>query len=108
MLMLTPIYVIVSIASQRRFLSYWSILLLAPTEAPPKFWVVPRLLPEERPKVYLTEIRVRMSEASSNIMRNAIKAVSSALEMTRRNETQDKGNGDVWVSLSRCDLMGNE
>jgi len=93
-------WVSVSIASQRRFLSYWSILLLAPTDVPANFWSIPRLPAEQRSKVYLTDVRVRMME-SSNILRSTIKAVSSALEVARWGEVKEKGKGDIWISLAR-------
>lgn len=90
----------VSIASQRRFLMYWSILLLSPKDVPRGFWADPPLPVPERPKVYIREVRVRLRE--SNLMaRKAIRAVNSVFEMAGKSDDHERGKGEIWISLAR-------
>ncbi|KAG8906498.1 Telomerase protein component 1, partial [Tulasnella sp. 408] len=90
----------VSISSQRRFLLYWSILLMSPQDVPKGFWADPPLPVDQRPKVYLREVRVRLRE-SNGMARKAIRAINSALEMAGRGDDQDRGKGEIWISLAR-------
>lgn len=90
----------VSIASQRRFLLYWSILLLSPQDVPKGLWADPPLPIDERPKVYLREVRVRLQE-SNGVARKAIRAINSALEMAGKGDEKDRGKGEIWISLAR-------
>lgn len=91
---------LVSIASQRRFLLYWSILLLSPQDVPKGLWADPPLPIDERPKVYLREVRVRLQE-SNGVARKAIRAINSALEMAGKGDEKDRGKGEIWISLAR-------
>ncbi|KAG8905161.1 large subunit of alpha-aminoadipate reductase, partial [Tulasnella sp. 417] len=90
----------VSIASQRRFLLYWSILLMSPQDVPKGFWADPPLPVDQRPKVYLRGVQVRLRE-SNGMARKAIRAINSALEMAGRGDEKDRGKGEIWISLSR-------
>ncbi|KIO15939.1 hypothetical protein M407DRAFT_34432 [Tulasnella calospora MUT 4182] len=90
----------VSIASQRRFLLYWSILLMSPHDVPKGFWADPPLPVDQRPKAYLREVRVRLRE-SNGMARKAIRAINSALEMAGRGDEKERGKGEIWISLAR-------
>ncbi len=91
--------IVVSIASQRRFLYYWSLLVLSPQDVPLHFWSNPPLPIQERPQVYLKEIRIRMREGG--VARTALSFLNSALEVAGRGGEDERGKGDVWVSLAR-------
>ncbi|KAG9003093.1 Telomerase protein component 1 [Tulasnella sp. 427] len=90
----------VSIASQRRFLLYWSILLMSPKDIPQGFWADPPLPLDQRPKIYLREVRVRLKEANG-MARKAIRAINSAFEMAGKTDDRDRGKGEIWISLAR-------
>jgi len=83
----------ISIPSQRRWLHYWSLLLLH--RAPRNFWT-----DEPHPKVHIISITLRMREASA-IKNRFIKATNAILDRT--SEKKYKGKGGVWVSLARYD-----
>lgn len=91
----------VSIHSQRRWLYYWSLLLTQ--QGPADFWPLNPHPDAPRPKVRITQIRVRMREVSGMKM-NIVRAAN--LMMDRRSsgssgKADDKGH--VWVSLARYD-----
>ncbi|KAG9048212.1 Telomerase protein component 1 [Tulasnella sp. UAMH 9824] len=69
-------------------------------DVPRGFWADPPLPVDQRPKVYLREVRVRLRE-SNGMARKAIRAINSALEMAGRGEDQDRGKGEIWISLAR-------
>ncbi|GLB39123.1 hypothetical protein LshimejAT787_0602850 [Lyophyllum shimeji] len=85
----------VSIPSQRRWLYYWA-LLLAHT-GPAHFW--PALEPgAQRPRVRLTQVRLRMHEATG-AKAGLVRAANAVLERARGT----RGEAHVWVSLARYD-----
>ncbi|THU78172.1 phosphatases II, partial [Dendrothele bispora CBS 962.96] len=107
----------VSIPSQRRWLNYWALLLSH--EAPTHLWATKALVPspttsssilsmpvsesQSRPKVRLTEIKLRLKEMSSMRM-NLVKAANTVLEHTNMGKGgKDNGSAQVWVSLARYD-----
>ncbi|TFY55283.1 hypothetical protein EVJ58_g8351, partial [Rhodofomes roseus] len=70
----------VSIPSQRRWLSYWSLLIAH--QAPPGFWSTePGALRRAAPKVRLTDVTVRMRELSG-VKVNLMRAANALLERT--------------------------
>lgn len=90
----------VSIPSQRRFLSYWSLVLAHAAPAP--FWASP-VVPH--PKVRLREMRVRLREPGGAKMA-ALKVVNSLLETAgvqqgRKKAGRDVETDELWVSLAR-------
>ncbi|KAJ3813585.1 phosphatases II [Lentinula aff. lateritia] len=91
----------VSIPSQRRFLYYWSLLLSR--EAPSHLWPT-ELLNRPRPKVRLTEIKIRMKEIS-NMRANLVRAANVVIDKTNMSKStvQTDKNTHVWVSLARYD-----
>jgi phosphatidylinositol-3,4,5-trisphosphate 3-phosphatase and dual-specificity protein phosphatase PTEN len=107
----------VSIPSQRRWLYYWALLLSH--EAPAHLWATKPLVPspntsssilsmpvseiQSRPKVRLTEIKLRLKEMSSMRM-NILKVANTVLEATNMGKAaKDNGNDQIWVSLARYD-----
>ncbi|TFK49457.1 hypothetical protein OE88DRAFT_1633023 [Heliocybe sulcata] len=88
----------VSIPSQRRWLSYWSLLLAH--EGPPNFWSLsPPTQP--KPKIRLQEIKIRMREPTG-VKANLVKAVNAIIDRNTFAKTAT-GEGQVWVSLARYD-----
>ncbi|KZV80696.1 phosphatases II [Exidia glandulosa HHB12029] len=90
----------VSIPSQRRFLSYWALVLAH--AAPTPFWSLP---PTPHPKVRLREMRVRLREPSGAKMA-AMKLVNTLLETAgvqqgRKKAGRDVQTDELWVSLAR-------
>lgn len=73
---------------------------MSPQDVPKGFWADPPLPVDQRPKVYLREVRVRLRE-SNGMARKAIRAINSALEMAGRGDDQDRGKGEIWISLAR-------
>ncbi|KAJ3862635.1 phosphatases II [Lentinula novae-zelandiae] len=107
----------VSIPSQRRFLYYWSLLLSR--EAPSHLWATELFDPSptqdailsmpvsqkrSRPKVRLTEIKIRMKEIS-NMRANLVRAANVVINKTNisKSTAQTDNNTHVWVSLARYD-----
>ncbi|TFK41650.1 hypothetical protein BDQ12DRAFT_703689 [Crucibulum laeve] len=120
----------VSIPSQRRWLHYWALMLAH--EAPDYLWcsqpspfasepvseassVTSRASPtakaiknlKEKPKVRLTEIKVRMRETSGMKM-NIVKMANVVIDRAKDSKaatTASKGKGanHVWASLARYD-----
>ena len=84
----------VSIPSQRRWLYYWSLLLM--NEAPRDFWRAPL------PRVRLREIHVRVRNMGG-IKMNLLKLANHVIEKANAAKygTQERGRGPVWVSLAR-------
>ncbi|EJD54825.1 phosphatases II [Auricularia subglabra TFB-10046 SS5] len=92
----------VSIPSQRRFLSYWAMILEHAAPAP--LW--PRNpTAAARPQVRLREMRVRLREPGGAKM-TALKVVNSLLETAgvqqgRKKAGRDVQTDELWVSLAR-------
>ncbi|EIW77207.1 hypothetical protein CONPUDRAFT_139208 [Coniophora puteana RWD-64-598 SS2] len=91
----------VSIPSQRRWLGYWSQLLA--NQGPHGFWEVDTIKP--KPKVRLTEIKVRMKDLGG-VRVSLVRAANMVIDRTKYGRSGgSKGNeqGHVWVSLARYD-----
>lgn len=94
----------VSIPSQRRWLYYWSQILTH--QGPSDFWPLSPSPAPLKPKVRLTQIKVRMREMSG-VKMNLVKAANLVIDRT--NMTRGGGNGKtdekghLWVSLARYD-----
>ncbi|KAF8067782.1 hypothetical protein FPV67DRAFT_1669665 [Lyophyllum atratum] len=91
----------VSIPSQRRWLYYWALILAH--AAPPHLWPATEESQVQRPKVRLTQVKLRMREASGAKV-GLVRAANAVLERTRgvKNATAT-GDSHVWVSLARYD-----
>lgn len=90
----------VSIPSQRRFLSYWALVLAH--AAPSPFWAQP---PVAHPKVRLSGMRVRLREPGGAKM-TALRIVNSLLETAgvqqgRKKAGRDVQTDELWVSVAR-------
>lgn len=113
----------VSIPSQRRWLNYWALILAhaapshlwaePPSSVPPALTgtlsptpsLSPRSKLASKPKVRLTQIRLRMHEPSA--MHNLVKAANVLLERAARNppviDSNTHSANQVWASLARYD-----
>jgi len=101
----------VSIASQRRFLYYWALLLAH--EAPKHIWDTEPSTPTQglnqststRPRVHLTQITLRMRE-TSKIKIGIVKAASVVIGKTSANGKKKDKYGSlnqVHASISKYD-----
>ncbi|PPQ82592.1 hypothetical protein CVT25_007106 [Psilocybe cyanescens] len=105
----------VSIPSQRRFLYYWALILAH--EAPKHLWAIDTLKPramdlksaliekstKHRPKVRLTELKLRMRE-TSNMKLNIVKATNMVIERTNMAKAPEKTSSSrIWASMARYD-----
>ncbi|KAH7907571.1 hypothetical protein BJ138DRAFT_1137484 [Hygrophoropsis aurantiaca] len=88
----------VSIPSQRRWLFYWSLLLAK--QGPSDFWQGSEP-PRTKPKVRLTQVKLRMKELSG-VKVNLVKAANMVIGRTSFGR-QEGGSGHIWVSLARYD-----
>ena len=86
----------VSIPSQRRWLYYWSLLLTH--QSPAEFWPLHRGPTSLRPKVRLTQIKVRMKELSG-IKMQLVKIVNMVIDSTNMGKSRKEDH--LWVSLAR-------
>lgn len=91
----------VSIASQRRWLRYWSEFLqgVAPPQLPlnPKYTL-------DSPKARLFSIKVRMGENGGGPKLAVAKVAKMIMDNAPRRASggeKDRGAGNVWVSLAR-------
>ncbi|KAJ8475092.1 hypothetical protein ONZ45_g15731 [Pleurotus djamor] len=95
----------VSIPSQRRWLYYWALILAH--DAPTQLW--PTISPKPpSPKVSLTEIRLRMREASTvkiGLVRaaNMVMEYSSSKNANISKLSTGKRGSQIWASLARYD-----
>lgn len=99
----------VSIPSQRRFLSYWSLLLGG--QQPPKFWAVPS---SPAPKARILEIKVRLQEGG-NVKFGFVNTVNAVMDKVAKHKARkaaEKGANVIdtsqyetpmWASLARYD-----
>ncbi|KAG6857038.1 hypothetical protein H0H87_010392 [Tephrocybe sp. NHM501043] len=88
----------VSIPSQRRWLYYWALSLSH--TAPEHLWAVP---PVPRPKVRLTQVKLRMRPPSTAKV-GLVRAASVVLERAKgAKNTAEEGEAHVWISLARYD-----
>ena len=94
----------VSIPSQRRWLYYWSLLLVH--QGPLDFWSVnPEVLNQPPPKVRLTHVTVRMRELSgveSGLVRVAHAVLNhTSFGKAKHLSSVKNASSHVWVSLAR-------
>ena len=99
----------VSIPSQRRWLYYWALLLAG--EAPKDVWPIDtKRLDSEKPRVRLTQIKVRMRETSS-VKLGMVKAASLIIDraglgkapLASPGAQRSPSTTQVWASLARYD-----
>jgi phosphatidylinositol-3,4,5-trisphosphate 3-phosphatase/dual-specificity protein phosphatase PTEN len=96
----------VSIPSQRQWLYYWALLLAG--EAPKDLW--PKRLESDKPRVRLTQIKVRMRETSS-VKLGIVKAASlimgraglGKVPLAAPGAQESPSTTQVWASLARYD-----
>lgn len=94
----------VSIPSQRRCLFYWSLVLSR--TAPAHFWPLVPQQAEDRPKVKLLNMTVRLCDpgnAKMTIVRTINKVLNKTVSTRGKKITYGQGRGNVWVSLARYD-----
>ncbi|KAG9004722.1 Telomerase protein component 1 [Tulasnella sp. JGI-2019a] len=92
----------VSIPSQRRFLEYWSIIVMAPRDIPREFWTIQPVAANDRPKVWLQEAYVRMRRPGG-LAQTAVQVVNAAMGSAAKMRNNMKGNGQLSISLARYD-----
>ena len=88
----------VSIASQRRWLRYWSEIVYR--VQPPQVWPTPSA-PNHKAKIYSIKIRMRTTGGGAKlaVVRMASVLLDSAAK--RRGAASDRGASAIWVSLAR-------
>ncbi|KZP14936.1 hypothetical protein FIBSPDRAFT_1048458 [Athelia psychrophila] len=90
----------VSIPSQRRWLYYWSLLMAH--QGPVDYWPLHPAPDASRPKVRITQIKIRMKEIVG-VKMNLVRAANIVLERTQAAKAKADGSGHVWASLARYD-----
>jgi len=88
----------VSIASQRRWLRYWSEIIYQ--VQPPQVWPTPNV---QRPKAKIHSINVRMRTTGGGAKLAVVRMASVLLDSAakRRGAVPDRGASTIWVSLAR-------
>lgn len=88
----------VSIASQRRWLRYWSEIIYQ--VQPPQVWPMPSV---QRPKAKIHSINIRMRTTGGGAKLAVVRMASGLLDSAakRRGVAPDRGASAIWVSLAR-------
>ena len=88
----------VSIASQRRWLRYWSEIIYQ--VQPPQVWPTPSV---QRLKAKIQSINIRMRTTGGGAKLAVVQMASVLLDSAakRRGATPDRGASAIWVSLAR-------
>jgi len=88
----------VSIASQRRWLRYWSEIVYQ--VQPPQVWATPSV---QRPKAKIHSINIRMRTTGGGTKLAVVRMASVLLDSAakRRGAAPDRGASAIWVSLAR-------
>ena len=88
----------VSIASQRRWLRYWSEIIYQ--VQPPQVWPTPSV---QRLKAKIHSINIRMCTTGGGAKLTVVRMANVLLDsaVKRRGATPDRGASAIWVSLAR-------
>lgn len=88
----------VSIASQRRWLRYWSEIIYQ--VQPPQVWSTPSV---QRLKAKIHSINIRMCTTGGGAKLTVVRMANVLLDSAakRRGATPDRGASAIWVSLAR-------
>jgi phosphatidylinositol-3,4,5-trisphosphate 3-phosphatase and dual-specificity protein phosphatase PTEN len=88
----------VNIASQRRWLRYWSEIVYQ--VHPPQVWATPSV---QHPKAKIHSINIRMRTTGGGATLAVVRMANVLLESAtkRRGATSDRGASTIWVSLAR-------
>ena len=88
----------VSIASQRRWLRYWSEIVYQ--VQPPQVWATPSA---QRPKANIYSINIRMRTTGGGAKLAVVRMASVLLDSAakRGGAASDRGASAIWVSLAR-------
>ena len=88
----------VSIASQRRWLRYWSEIVYQ--VQPPQVWATPSA---QRPKAKIHSINIRMRTTGGGAKLAVVRMANVLLDSAakRRGAASDRGASTIWVSLAR-------